>query len=381
MKKILFLTVRDPFSGRFSGDVIRSKKFVEYFSKKNKVQIFSLGNNNKFKNSKKKSIKIFKRENFILIFFRCLLSIIQLKPLHLNFFYSSLLKKYLSQNIESYDLIFCQSIRAFYNLPDIQKNIILDVGDLYSKNYYQTFKNLFFLNPLKIIYYIESKLVKKYEQFCFTKSKKILLFSKTEIQEIKNISKSKIVQINFGVDKIKKIYKFSKKNYKIIFIGNIKYAPNRQACYYFINNIFPIIKELFPEIEFHIFGEIYSLDKYILMRKPGVQIKGKIKNLEPHLSKVICGLANLNISTGVQTKLLTYMSYGIPSICSEKVFKNFDKIKSNKIDYYKNDKEFINLIIKMKNNSSYSKKVSDRSIRTVQKFKWPKILKSFDRFI
>ena len=381
MKKILFLTVRDPFSGRFSGDVIRSKKFVEYFSKKNKVQIFSLGNNNKFKNSKKISIRFFKRENFILIFFRCLLSIIQLKPLHLNLFYSSLLKKYLSKNIKSYDLIFCQSIRAFYNLPNVQKNIILDVGDLYSKNYYQTSKKLFFLNPLKIIYYIESKLIKKYEQFCFSKSNKILLFSKKEIQEIKNISKSKIVQINFGVDKIKKIYKFSKKNYKIVFIGNIKYAPNRQACYYFINNIFPIIKELFPEIEFHIFGEIYSLDKYIFMKKPGVQIKGKIKNLEPHLSKVICGLANLNISTGVQTKLLTYMSYGIPSICSEKVFKNFDKIKSNKIDYYKNDKEFINLIIKMKNNSSYSKKVSDRSIRTVQKFKWPKILKSFDRII
>ena len=219
MKKILFLTVRDPFSGRFSGDVIRSKKFVEYFSKKNKVQIFSLGNNNKFKNSKKISIRFFKRENFILIFFRCLLSIIQLKPLHLNLFYSSLLKKYLSRNIKSYDLIFCQSIRAFYNLPDFQKNIILDVGDLYSKNYYQTSKKLFFLNPLKIIYYIESKLIKKYEQFCFSKSNKILLFSKKEIQEIKNISKSKIVQINFGVDKIKKIYKFSKKNYKIIFIG------------------------------------------------------------------------------------------------------------------------------------------------------------------
>ena len=117
------------------------------------------------------------------------------------------------------------------------------------------------------------------------------------------------------------------------------------------------------------------------MKKPGVQIKGKIKNLEPHLSKVICGLANLNISTGVQTKILTYMSYGIPCIASEKVFKNFDKIKSNKIDYYKNLKEFINLIIKMKNSSSYSNKISNRGIRTVQKFKWPKILNSFDRFI
>ena len=53
------------------------------------------------------------------------------------------------------------------------------------------------------------------------------------------------------------------------------------------------------------------------MNKDGVKIFGKVKNLEPYLSNVICGLANLRISTGIQTKLLTYMSYGIPCICSE----------------------------------------------------------------
>ena len=39
MKKILFISKRNPFSGRFSGDVIRSKKFIQYFSKRNIVEI------------------------------------------------------------------------------------------------------------------------------------------------------------------------------------------------------------------------------------------------------------------------------------------------------------------------------------------------------
>jgi len=381
VKKILFLTVRDPFSGRFSGDVIRSKKFVEYFAKKNNVQVLALGKNNSLKNSKRLSVRLFKNENFFIILFRCLISLLRSKPLHLNFFYSSALKRYLKLNIKSYDLIFCQSIRSFQYLPEIKKNIILDVGDLYSKNYYQTYKNLFFFNPLKFIYYIESKLVKKYEQLCFSKSNKILLFSKKEIQEIKNVPKNKKIQINFGIDKIKKIYKFSKTNYKIVFIGNIKYAPNRQACIKFIKDIFPKIKKLFPNIEFHILGEIYLIDKYFFMKKPGVHLKGKIKNLEPYLSNVICGLANLNISTGVQTKLLTYMSYGIPSICSKKVYENFDKVKSNKINYYKNDEDLLNLIVKMTKDSSFCNKISNRSIKTVQNFKWQKVLKTFDSFI
>ena len=37
------------------------------------------------------------------------------------------------------------------------------------------------------------------------------------------------------------------------------------------------------------------------------------------------GLANLNIATGMQGKVLTYMSHGMPVICSEKVAENFEK--------------------------------------------------------
>ena len=43
-----------------------------------------------------------------------------------------------------------------------------------------------------------------------------------------------------------------------------------------------------------------------------------------------CGLANLDIATGIQSKVLTYMSYGLPVICSKNVALNFGK---NVIEY------------------------------------------------
>ena len=78
----------------------------------------------------------------------------------------------------------------------------------------------------------------------------------------------------------------------------------------------------------------------------------EVNNLEPYLNKVICGLANLKISSGIQTKLLTYMSYGIPSVCSQQVFESFDAIKESKINFYKNNEE----------------------MQTIKKFKWDKII-------
>ena len=380
MKKILFISARDPFSGRFSGDVIRANKFINFLSKKYQVEIISLGEVNK--NFKRKNLKhsIFTKENFILRELKILNQILNIKPLHFGMFYSSKMKKYINEVHKNYEIIFCQSIRSFQFVPKkITSKLILDMGDLYSKNYYQTYKNLSYFHPLKIIYLVESYLVRKYEKYCMSRADKTLLFSRKEIRQIKGVSKNKIFQINFGIDKVKKLFKYDLKNFKIIFIGNIKYTPNRKACSDFINNIFPIVKKKFPNLEFHIFGEIYSIDKYFFMNKNGVKIFGKVKNLEPYLSNVICGLANLRISTGIQTKLLTYMSYGIPCICSKKVYENFDKIQSIKLDYYENDKQFINHIFRLMQNKKYSNKISSKSLSVAKDFKWDKVLEIFNR--
>ena len=382
MKKILFISVRDPFSERYSGDVIRSKKFVQYLLKKNNVEVVCLGSTKKFITSKRLTVRSFKRDNLLKCVLNILTSLVKFRPLHFSFFYSTEIKEFVNDNHQNFDVIFCQSIRSFQFLSDaIYKKIILDMGDLYSKNYYQTARELSFLNPLKVIYYFESIFVKKFENYCLKTADITLLFSKREIGLLKDFKKNKIVQINFGIDKIKNLYKHNKNNYKIIFIGNIKYTPNRQACLHFIKNVFPKLKSKFSNIEFHVFGEVRDIDKDFFLRAEGVKFYGKVKNLEPYLSKVICGLANLNISTGIQTKLLTYMSYGIPSVSSKKVLENFDKISSHKMIFYKSNSDLINLIIKFKENKFFSNQYSKRSLSEIKKFKWEKVLKIFDKIV
>ena len=54
MKKILFVSPRNPFSGRYSGDVIRAKKFIYFLSRNNYVKVISLD----VQSSKKKESKL-----------------------------------------------------------------------------------------------------------------------------------------------------------------------------------------------------------------------------------------------------------------------------------------------------------------------------------
>ena len=382
MKKILFICPRNPFSERYSGDVIRAKKTIYFLSKNHYVKVIS----SDFKNSQKKESKLsyegFKEISLISKIFYIFFSFIKLRPIQLGYFFSPKIKEYVQNNFQDYDLIFFQSFRTAQYMPKgNNKTCILDMGDLMSKNYKQTSVRYFFFNPIRIIYYIESLLVKKYESFCFKKFTKILLLSKREIDSVEKKFKGKLAQFSFGVTNINKKYSFHQKNFKIIFIGNIKYAPNKKACYEFANKILPLINEIYPNIEFHIIGEISKIDKFLLKKKTNVKILGKIKNLDPYLDKTICGMANLKIATGIQTKLLTYMSYGIPSVCSQEVIKNFDAIKESKTSFYKNNEEMIKIILKYKRNKNFSLNASKRALKTIKKFKWEKVLPVLDKVL
>ena len=379
MKKLLFISPRNPFSGRYSGDVIRAKQFTNFFKKKYQTTVVTIDKISSKKKIGKIKVITFKDKNIIFKFVNIFISLINLKPLQLGYFYSKELNSYVIENYKNYDVIFCQSVRAAQYVANLEfKKKILDMGDLYSKNYNQTFKMKSILNPIKLVFLIESILIKNYENLCFDNFYKILLFSKKEIKSIQT-NRNKILQINFGIEEIVNKFKFNAKNNKIIFIGNMKYLPNKIACSNFIKKTLPKILKINSKFQFHIIGEISKFNKFVWGKNRSVQIHGKVKNLKPLLTNSICGLANLNISSGIQTKLLTYMSFGIPSISSKQVIDNFDAIKSDSLPVYKNEDELIELILKLKNKKKYSLAISKLSLNLIKKFKWQNVLKDLNK--
>ena len=64
------------------------------------------------------------------------------------------MKNFIEDNANEYDLLFFYHIRSSQYLPiNYYGETIIEMGDLYSDNYNQTFQNLNPLNPLKYIYY------------------------------------------------------------------------------------------------------------------------------------------------------------------------------------------------------------------------------------
>ena len=375
MRKILFISTRNPYSNRYSGDVIGSKKTLQILKKNSTLDIVTLGDR---KDLSKKNIFIFQKTNFYLSFLHMVKSLFSLQPIQFGLFYSSEMKKFIENNASNYDLIYFYHIRSSQYLPrNYYGEKIIEMGDLYSSNYKQTFHNLSIFNPLKYIYILESFLVKRLENNIFINFDKIILFSKNEIKKVNKIFSKKIVHINISIDKIKKKYLFSKKNNKILFIGNLKYLPNILAVKSFVNSVLPKLKNEVKDIKFEIIGEINRLDKFILSLNKNVKCWGLQKNLDKFVKGSFCGLANLKIASGVQGKILSYMSYGLPVICSSKVASNFNKY----VIKYNDDFELIDKIKKLKNGKKFSNKMSQKSLKFVKKFTWQKTKKEYLKII
>ena len=369
MKKILFISTRNPFSGRYSGDVIRSLKIVNFLKKKYNLDIVCLGKKGELKN-KNMNILAFNDSNFFLKIFYCIVSLLKFEPIQFGLFYSREMKEYLREYAYQYDCLFFYHIRSSQYLPtNFSGKTIIEMGDLYSENYLQTFNNLNIFNPLKYIYLLESMLITKTEKKIFSIFDKVTLFSKNEIKKINLNIKGKIHQIDECIDIVKNKYKFSKDNFRILFIGNLNYLPNFLACKDFIKNDLPFLKKEIPYIKFSIIGNVNKLKRFLLSGKPEVEVLGFKKDISKYVKNSICGLANLKIATGVQVKVLTYMSYGLPVICSRKVSENF----GGSVLSFKNNKDLHKVIFELKSNKIKSNKFSQKSLKLSKSLSWKKI--------
>ncbi len=387
MKKILFVTTRNPFSKNYSGDRVRSSAIIKHLSKRNKVDlVYSDKLSNKYISGKAfKGKSFFFRYSIFLRIFYILKQLININPLQLGFFYSDGIKRFVKKNHNKYDVIIFHLLRSAQYLPkNFKGKKILEMTDLYSDNYEQTVKRISFFNPALYLYFIEKFLVKKYEKFCFSTFDKIVLATNKKNDNFKNIlDKKNLVSIINGCTVQKNEFKFSKKNYKILFIGNINYLPNKIACFNFAKNILPKINNSFPKIRFYIIGEISLKDKLILNTFNNVSVKGPVSNLQSVIKNSVCGIANLDIATGIQNKILTYMSFGLPSVCSKKSSKDSFFFKKNKdLLVYDTENELVNSIINFITNKKLANKISNNAYSVIRKkYSWNLILSNYEKII
>ena len=240
--------------------------------------------------------------------------------------------------IEKYDLVYYHDT-AILNYCDLKKKSIANFIDLQSQNnklYYKNEKNI-----LKKLYFLKEKfLCEFFEKKFINKFEKIILVNEKE-KDLANekFKTNKFLNIPIGIpigDVVLSNKKLSK-NINLVFIGNMRFKPNKDGILYFYENYF---KKLPENYTLNIVG---PNNDSIEIDDQRVKKIGFVNNLDEFLENMDFGIAIMINGAGQKTKILDYLSRGLPTFINNFTYENnyFDS------DYIYNVNDFKELIDKI----------------------------------
>lgn len=103
---------------------------------------------------------------------------------------------------------------------------------------------------------------------------------------------------------------------RLVFTGVMGYAPNDDAARYFIDAIFPLVRERHPDALFSVVGSEPSAALLECARVPGVSIHGDVPDIRPYVEESQIFVSPLRFGMGVKNKILSAMSMGRPVVAT-----------------------------------------------------------------
>ena len=101
---------------------------------------------------------------------------------------------------------------------------------------------------------------------------------------------------------------------RLIFTGQMDYAPNIDAALRVCDRILPLIRERLPEASFHIVGRKPVSELVVRDGQDGVRVWGRVEDIRCWLKAANLAIVPLEIARGVQNKVLEAMAMALPVV-------------------------------------------------------------------
>lgn len=384
--RILFLTPTLPFPP-VGGEKLRPFYFLKYLSLKHKVSLFAFI-------ERKEELRAIKNCPFdidihtVLLpkwhsYLKVLRGLFSFLPLEVYYYASSKMQKliYRELNNHKFDLIFCHLIRmAHYIQDDIRVKKVIDISDALSLRYYLSscIRSDFF----KVVERIESDRLKQYEPKIIRKFDwGFIASSKDKEYFSNNLNLKELSLLPNGVQIEGRFSSEASLDLKrIVFFGNMRPFPNRDAFFYFYKEIFPLIKEKIREVRLILVGA--NINKNILSlakRDPFFSVHNNVADIKPFVQDAAVSVAPMRVAVGIQNKIIQSMAYGLPVVTTTIGLGGIDACPNRDILLADDPVSFSSQVISLIQDAKLRNYIIDNAYRLIKaKYQWQEIVNKLD---
>lgn len=303
-------------------------------------------------------------------------------PMQVAWFYSPTIQIQIDNLIENDrpDRIYCQLIRTVQYVRK-QTGIIrtIDFMDVFSTGMERRLEKVnIFKKPA---FYFEMKRVARYESEIFKEFERHTIISEQDRELMPVRRPGDIVVIPNGVD-INFFHPLHRhKEYDLLFNGNMNYPPNVEAAIFLVKKILPLVIEKYPAIKVLISGANPSAAVKALA-SGHVTVTGWVDDIRESFSRARILVAPMQLSIGLQNKLLEGMSMRIPCVTTHLSNNALRAQPGKEIMTAETEEEFAAAIIKLIAHPELAVSISDDAWKFVRDYySWEPICERLSNFI
>ncbi|HUV46701.1 MAG TPA: glycosyltransferase family 4 protein [Candidatus Bathyarchaeia archaeon] len=387
--KILMLTSYLPYP-LFSGGQIRTYNLLKNLVAKHEITLFSFIRQEEEREHIKKlekfcfKVKVFKRRpawdlrNILLAGFSPFPFVM------ISTYLSWTVRQAIRKELEefNYDLIHAEPFYMMPNIPKTKIPILLveqTIEYLVYKKFVDNFPNPFFKTGM----YFDVVKLKFWEERYWRKATSLVAMSKEDKFIMQKAAPKQTIDIVAnGVDTefFDKAKVCKPKIPTILFVGNFKWLPNKDAAKFLTHELWPLIKQKIPEAKLWIVGKNPTPDILELARKKDVFVQSNIKDIRTAFSQASVLLAPIRNGRGTKYKVLEAMASKLPVVTTPLGIEGIGAINGKQVLIARKADGLVDKTVKILQNPKLGQNISQSSYKLIkEKYNWQLISSSLDK--
>ncbi|MBQ9417944.1 MAG: glycosyltransferase [Bacteroidales bacterium] len=210
------------------------------------------------------------------------------------------------------DVVYSQMVRTMPLVARCEQPKVMDFQDALSKNVERRMEQSRGL--MHYVLHFEFKMLRSSEYNAFKIFDGLTIISETDRDAIPHRNGGTIQIVRNGVD-FDRFHPMSetKKEFAVVFCGNMQYTPNVDAARFLVKEVMPLVWKRYPEARVVLAGATPkpSVRKLACER---VSVTGSVDDIRAFYASSKVFVAPMRLGSGLQNKLLEAMAMGVPCV-------------------------------------------------------------------
>lgn len=268
-------------------------------------------------------------------------------------------------------MVYCGILKPLPILADVVDDGVLEL--------LREFRHL---SGIRQLMHLSKRLIQvcHFERKYFKLGSVVNVVSEKDAKIIANITNSRHISvIHNGVDtNYFRPYNVKQDEFSLVFEGKIGFRPNVDAVLYFARNVLPLIREVVPDVRFHIVGkdpppEVRSLASNQIV------VTGFVQDIRPYLARAAVFVCPIRKGAGIKNKVLQAWAMGKAVVATPQSIGGLEARHGENILIARKSKEFAEHVVSLlqdKNKREYLGRNARKTVR--DSYTWQKKAKELE---